>query len=288
MKVFLSWSGQRSKSVAHALRDWMPFVLHYVRPWLSQQDIAAGDRWSVEVGSELSESNFGIICLTPENLTAPWILFEAGAISKSFATGAVCPYLYDVDFSAIVGPLSQFQGKKADYQSTKELLVSINAKSSTPIEPSRLDKLYHTFWPDLEEMLANIPDPNLEARQLRPQAEILEELVEAVRSLEARFRQNETVFSISEDPSIRFVVSSDGSVETSLPAGERILLVGPPSRIVSVVAGRMGLSVESYGSHWHFEDTETRTNLYAKEEILKLSERYRGKTCYLCVTSLPF
>jgi hypothetical protein len=288
MKVFLSWSGQRSKSVAHSLRDWMPLILHYVEPWLSQQDISAGDRWSVQVGHELSESNFGIICLTPENLTAPWILFESGAISKSFSAGAVCPYLYDVEFSAIVGPLSQFQGKKADYRSTKELIESINAKASTPIESNRLDKLYNTFWPDLEEMLNNIPDPNLEAKQIRPQAEILEELVGVVRSLEARFRQYETVFPVSEDPSIKFAISSDGTVETSLPKGEKLMLVGPPSRIIVTVATRMGISAEGYGSDWHFEDCETKGKLHKREDVLELGKKYRGRVCSLEITNFPF
>jgi TIR domain len=90
MKVFISHSGPRSRAIALALKDWMPLVLHYVDPWVSQKDIAAGDRWAVEVGAKLSDSNFGIICLTPENLNAPWLLFEAGAISKSFDEGAVC------------------------------------------------------------------------------------------------------------------------------------------------------------------------------------------------------
>jgi TIR domain-containing protein len=93
MKVFISHSGPRSRAIALALKDWMPLVLHYVDPWVSQKDIAAGDRWAVEVGTKLNDSNFGIICLTPENLNASWLLFEAGAISKSFDEGAVCPYL---------------------------------------------------------------------------------------------------------------------------------------------------------------------------------------------------
>src|ERR1044071_5524752 len=101
MKIFLSWSGERSKSVALALRAWMPLVLHYVEPWLSDKDIAAGDRWSLEVGKELEQSNYGIICLTRDNLDAPWVLFEAGALSKALSAGSVCPYLLDTDFRDI-------------------------------------------------------------------------------------------------------------------------------------------------------------------------------------------
>lgn len=83
MKVFVSWSGERSQMLAQALRDWLPLVLHYVQPWLSEKDIDAGKRWSSEIAKQLEESNIGIICITPENIDSSWILFEAGALAKS-------------------------------------------------------------------------------------------------------------------------------------------------------------------------------------------------------------
>lgn len=68
MKVFISWSGERSQLLAQALHGWLPLVLHYVQPWLSEADVSAGDRWAQAVAKELETSNFGIICVTPENL----------------------------------------------------------------------------------------------------------------------------------------------------------------------------------------------------------------------------
>src|SRR5207244_5462362 len=39
-------------------------------------DIEQCARWTVEIAmQQLQESRVGIICLTPENLTEPWILF---------------------------------------------------------------------------------------------------------------------------------------------------------------------------------------------------------------------
>ena len=70
MKVFISWSGERSKLLAIALRDWLRHILQSVEVWMSEADIGAGDRWGQEVARELSVCNFGIICVTPENLTA--------------------------------------------------------------------------------------------------------------------------------------------------------------------------------------------------------------------------
>ncbi len=49
MKVFISWSGERSQLLAQALHGWLPLVLHYVQPWLSEADVSAGDRWAQAV-----------------------------------------------------------------------------------------------------------------------------------------------------------------------------------------------------------------------------------------------
>lgn len=57
MKVFISWSGERSQALALALRDWLPLVLHYVEPWLLEADVSAGDRWVQAVAKELEASN---------------------------------------------------------------------------------------------------------------------------------------------------------------------------------------------------------------------------------------
>lgn len=50
---------------------------------MSATDIDKGTRWREEVGTALDTMKAGIICLTPENLSAEWLLFEAGALSKT-------------------------------------------------------------------------------------------------------------------------------------------------------------------------------------------------------------
>lgn len=81
--VFISWSGPRSKSAAEILKRWLPIVVHTANPWMSATDIDKGTRWSEEVAAALDTMKAGIICLTPENLSAEWLLFEAGALSKT-------------------------------------------------------------------------------------------------------------------------------------------------------------------------------------------------------------
>jgi len=175
--------------MAAALRDWLPLVLYYVKPWVSGKDIQAGERWSLEVGKELEESNFGILCLTKDNLSAPWMLFEAGALSKAISAAAVCPYILDAEFRDITGPLSQFQSKKTDDSSTLELLQAMNKSAPDPMEEPRLTELFEVLWPKLEQELGKIPKAQAQgaAQSARPEAEVLEELVASVRTMDRRF-----------------------------------------------------------------------------------------------------
>jgi hypothetical protein len=198
MKVFLSWSGDQSRAVAEALKGWLPLVLHYINPWVSSQDIKAGARWADAVTEELEGSNFGILCLTKDNLSAPWMLFEAGALSNAISAGAVCPYLLDIEIRDLTGPLSQFQAKKTNETSTRELLLAINDSASEPLPEQNLVEISDGLWPKLENKLAEIPEAKQRTEpQPRPESEILEELVQAVRAMDRRFEGLERTV---EDP----------------------------------------------------------------------------------------
>src|SRR5688572_30100805 len=103
MQVFISWSGERSRMVAEALGAWLSQVIQAVDPWISLE-IAKGTRWGAEVSARLELTRIGIVCLTPENRHADWLLFEAGAISKT--KGAqLCTFLLDLRPADIEGPL---------------------------------------------------------------------------------------------------------------------------------------------------------------------------------------
>lgn len=197
MKVFISWSGERSQALAQALRGWLPLVLHYVEPWLSEADVAAGERWAQEVAKELDASNFGVICVTPENVAAPWVLFEAGALAKSMQGARVIPLLFNLEFSDITGPLAQFQAKKVEKGGLAEVVQSINQTAEPAIPEDRANQLFTALWPEFENQLASIPDEAPTEKHMRPHHEILEELVTGVRALDSRFRDIES--SVSEE-----------------------------------------------------------------------------------------
>jgi hypothetical protein len=91
MKIFLSWSGEKSRIVASALSQWLPSLVPTTKPWMSEQ-IRAGDRWESELVKELKNTDCGVLCLTAENLQSPWLNFEAGALSKAVDKSRVIPY----------------------------------------------------------------------------------------------------------------------------------------------------------------------------------------------------
>src|SRR5271157_199900 len=127
-EVLLSWSGERSKALAMALRDWLPKVINALRPWLSSSDIEKGARWAGEIAAKLSSTSVGIICLTPSNLHSDWLLFEAGALSK-LKEAYVCTFLIDLDSAEIEFPLAQFQSTTATREQVFDLMKTLNGRT---------------------------------------------------------------------------------------------------------------------------------------------------------------
>ena len=125
-KVFISWSGKLSQKIAGVIRTWLPSVLQATKPYYTPDDINKGARWNTEIAHELESSNIGIICLTKDNIEKPWILFEAGALSKNVGNSNVCPILFDFDSSELTGPLVSFQTTKFEESDMKKLIQTIN------------------------------------------------------------------------------------------------------------------------------------------------------------------
>jgi hypothetical protein len=126
-KVFLAWSGPRSRAVATALKEWLPRVIQNLEPWMSESDIDKGTVWHKELSAQLSNITTGIICLTPENLGEPWINFEAGALSKLEGSHALT-YLLEVDAASVPFPLAGFNATRANKEDTKKLIETLNKK----------------------------------------------------------------------------------------------------------------------------------------------------------------
>jgi hypothetical protein len=183
MRVFISWSGESSKHVAQALSDWIPDVLQQVRPFMSAEDIQAGTRWGATLGRKMEKCNFGISCITADNRLKPWIMFEAGALSKSLTASRVVPFLHKIGLSDLEGPLTQFQAVLATKDGTLRLLESIYETLAPPaVTRSRMLRAFERLWPVLEKNLSEIKDPDPKTiPPKRTPEQMLQEILTAIR-----------------------------------------------------------------------------------------------------------
>ena len=200
MKVFLSWSGTTSQKLGLILRDWLPLVLPYVKPYISSEDIDKGVKWLPDIVDELQSSYYGIILLTQDNLNAPWLVFEAGVLMKSLKQSRVSPLLFDLKPTDFSGPLTQFQCTQTDQEDFRKLLRSINnaANDRDRIESGNLDRIFEKWWGELEQQFQELRkesdsiDPAVKVPQTREQ-EMIEELLSLTRNLQGLLRTPEMI-----------------------------------------------------------------------------------------------
>ncbi|MGH9944515.1 MAG: TIR domain-containing protein [Pyrinomonadaceae bacterium] len=158
MKVFVSWSGEVSHALGRLLKEWLPNVVQAAEPYLSSEDIDKGACWFADVMRELGESDFGIICLTRENVNAPWVLFEAGALSKRIEQSRVVPLLVDLSPAEVKGPLAQFQSATLSEHELYKLVVAVNkCLPGGGLKEQQVEAAFDKWWPDLRRGLETLP-----------------------------------------------------------------------------------------------------------------------------------
>lgn len=100
----------------------------------------------------------------------------------------VIPLLFGLELSDLSGPLSQFQALKVDQQGLMNVIKAINAVAENKAADATISQLVPALWPQLQEKLAEIPAKEPSEKHMRPQTEILEELVSEIRGLGTRMR----------------------------------------------------------------------------------------------------
>lgn len=186
MKIFISWSGDLSKNIAEIFRQWIPGVIQAAKPYYSPDDITKGTRWSSEISKELDASKVGIICLTKENLESPWIMFEAGALSKNIEKSKVVPLLFGIEPSDIQGPLVQFQAAKFSKIEMKKVIKMINLElGETALTPDVLDNVFDMWWTKLETQIKEAEEKakSTNNKDLRSERDLLEEVLSLTREI---------------------------------------------------------------------------------------------------------
>lgn len=161
MEIFLSWSKDWSQELTKAFRDWIPYVLQDVSPFMSAADIALGTNWNEKINSQLEKSTIGILFVTPENIDSSWLNFEAGALSKSLEKGSkIIPILFgdkDINIKLSGSPLKQFQSViHPDKKGFENLIGTLNDSSENPLDQEKISKTFEKWWPDFETNLNSI------------------------------------------------------------------------------------------------------------------------------------
>ena len=190
MKIFLSWSGGRSKEVATLLSEWIPRVIQSAKPWISARDIEKGSLWSEVISDQLGDISTGIICLTQDNKEKPWISFEAGALAKGISTNRVCTLLIDLEPTDVLGPLAQFNHTNArNKEDVVCLIQTLNDRlGEHKLKPSILDNAIAVHWDHFEKSLSFIVEntPVEEPVSEREPDDMLKEILENTRQLKFR------------------------------------------------------------------------------------------------------
>ncbi len=224
MKIFISWSGEESKQVALLLKVWLKKILQASEPWMSDADIVPGARWSQTIAGELQNSDFGIICITPQNRAAEWINFEAGALSIALGENGeterkVVPLLIGFDRRDAVsaGPLGVFNAVLFTKEDIWKLVLALNNELNVKVDAENLAELFELYWPQLnakvQELHAASPTP-----QPAPLTsdDMIREILGLVRSMQVDLTRNKQPDPSSPSETLaRLLVSTSGLTDSS-------------------------------------------------------------------------
>jgi hypothetical protein len=293
MKVFISWSGIRSKKIAICLKEEFSMMFHTIDFFVSEIDINTGELWRKRLAEELRTSNYGIICLTEEIISNPWILFEAGSLSKEDES-RVIPLCFGFLPSRIPpsNPLSAFQGAIYSEEKLYEIVVSLNKEARFEVDSVVLKKLFDLIYPSfndkIKEHIALVNnntekaiditktfDEIISGFERRDAPKILISWLYWGRNISQFVRKNQTFDFIMEDTTLK----KDGSPAVKI-TGKHIYtvvnestseLLHLPIRMIS----ELGLQSTEFG--WGFESLfYTIENEERKEYPLQLADAGDG------------
>lgn len=195
MKIFISWSGEKSRQVASLLEEWIKVVIQASEPWMST-NIERGALWFSEINEQLASVSLGIICLTAENKEKPWILFEAGALAKGLQSNRVATFLIDLKNEDIGQPLAQFNHTTPNKDGMLQLMNTINMQLVDRKLPQHIfDKAFEKNWPEFDERFKSIAELPVSLPLDKPKRasdDILLELLNTVRSFDKRLQKMES------------------------------------------------------------------------------------------------
>ena len=132
MKLFISWSGRRSKKVASVFKNNLAQILDEDIAkqdiFFSDKDIYTGTQWFDTVKQNLIESDSILLLVTKENVNSTWLIYEAGAILNKEKSN-IFILLLDDNISLEGTPLKHYQSIKKS--NLKKLLTDMAEDKNT-------------------------------------------------------------------------------------------------------------------------------------------------------------
>ncbi|HEX8367693.1 MAG TPA: TIR domain-containing protein [Pyrinomonadaceae bacterium] len=151
--IFISQTSGKSRDVAIVLKNWLIEEMKLGIPWISTE-IPGGDDWRKAIRKALSKARIGILCITADNITNQWIIYEAGALD--FNGIKVFPYVINSRSRYLPAPINHLQGGKANEQGTKSLVIEINKALGKRFSKKKVIEIFNSKWKILQQNLENI------------------------------------------------------------------------------------------------------------------------------------
>jgi hypothetical protein len=189
MRVFISWSGDDSRTLAEFINGWLPSVIQEVEPWISTHDIDTGEKWQESLTASLADPTaIGLLIVTKTNFKQPWLLFEAGALSK-LPGSRVTPPLCGIQPGRLAGtPLSQFQSVAVNKKGLLKIIADIAKKCSKHLSEEQVKATFEKWWLDFELCYKSIPfATEMDEEEDKPSQKIenaLEDIMRYLRRIE--------------------------------------------------------------------------------------------------------
>lgn len=191
MKIFISWSGQRERAVAEALREALPdLCVTEVEVFVSSKSISKGANGTSVIEANLDTSDYGIILVSRENQNAPWLNYEGGWLASTLSrpVSTICLDLRPGDVTSPLAPRQATQFESEDDMT--ELLRQIAETANPSIPPRAFNTLLKSVWPSIRESWKPNDAPSAGEKNQRSEQDMLAEIVERVRNVESELKSN--------------------------------------------------------------------------------------------------
>ena len=167
--IFIGWSGDNSRKIAEELKKTLEKIFpNKINCFVSTQNIAYGEDWYRRIKNRLERSDLGILCITKENIKAPWLYFEAGILVRN--NSKVIPLLINCNPPSLnntpiqVKQSIQFNNPDQFKKMLKDIQVQFNLAQDT--EKTILDGIYTNQYNEMKNNLSATIDELKNKRRL--------------------------------------------------------------------------------------------------------------------------